>query len=63
MVEHFLQKGHKEDEFMCSVLHVGRGTGDNLQTDLLRNEAFWTQKLGTMTPAGLNLNLDFSSFL
>lgn len=54
---------HHEDEFMCMVLHVGKGSGDKLQMELLRSEAFWMQKLGTVAPAGLNMCLDLSCFL
>lgn len=63
LVDHFLMANHHEDEFVCTVLHVGKGSGNALQVGLLRKEAFWTQRLDTVAPAGLNMGLDFSSFL
>lgn len=63
LVEHFLSAGHKEDDFFHTVLHVGRSKGKDLLTELLKTEVYWIHRLGTISPAGMNISLDLSCYL
>lgn len=63
LVEHFLTKGHREDAFKCTVLHVGKSSSDHIHTELLRSDAYWAKRLDTLVPVGLNNNIDLSCFL
>lgn len=63
LVEHYNLKNHREDEFRFTVLHSGTSTGTSLDLELRRSETFWTNKLNTLHPGGLNVTIDFSCFL
>lgn len=47
LMEHFLVVGHKEEEFIHTVLHMGTSRGKDLQSELLKSEAYWIHHLGT----------------
>lgn len=63
LVEHFSKKGHGEQDFFHTVLHVGKGQGQALENELLRTETFWINYLNCVSPFGMNVNIDFSCFL
>lgn len=63
MVAHFTKKNLKENEFKYTVLYVAKPGIPNLHRQLLRQEAFGTFKLNSVTPHGTNVNIDFSSYL
>lgn len=66
LVQHFLDKNHKFNEFHCVALekvtannHIHR----DLYKCLLQRETFWVSKLNTMMPNGLNQEVDYGIFL
>lgn len=63
LVMRFSEAGHKEDNFKYMVIYVAKPSCQDLRRTLLRKEAFWTYKLDTITPRGLNMKIDYLSYL
>lgn len=66
LVDHFVSKGHRYDDFKFVVLEViktNKYDRKDIRKVLLKREAFWIYRLNTIHPHGLNASLDLSCFL
>lgn len=66
LVEHFLSENHAPDDFKFCVIYkytVNQFSHMDIQRELYQKEAFWIHKLQSLTPTGLNANLDLSVFI
>lgn len=66
LVQHFKTVGHSETDFSCVVLETINPWVDQHKDhyrELLRRESYWIFRLKSLTPNGLNLEIDYSIFL
>lgn len=62
MVSHFQVIKHKEKDFTFTVLYAAQTNNADMQKLLLR-QAFWIYRLNSLSPYGMNLDLDYSAYL
>lgn len=65
MINHFLNKKHLPHEFQVTVFEQIRTSKYNkasLIKRLLQRECYWIYRLGTLTPNGLNNDIEFGCF-
>ncbi|OCT75959.1 hypothetical protein XELAEV_18031145mg [Xenopus laevis] len=65
VAKHFNENGHTISQLRFQILDSvsKRRRGGDRGKELLRKEAHWIKKLGTMSPQGLNQEYDLSPFL
>lgn len=63
-MQHFITEQHKNNGLSVVALEVLQPkAGIDIQKLLLQRESLWIFRLGSLTPNGLNSELDLSSFL
>lgn len=66
LTQHCLENNHDFNKFQCNVLEViatSAGVHFNSHRRLLQREFFWITRLKTLTPLGLNQEVDYSMFI
>lgn len=66
MVKHCMDAGHCPEDLKFVVLQIvsaAPDSGTDIHKKLLQQEAFWTFRLQSVYPDGLNTHLDLSVFL